>query len=211
MSAPQIVTIIAVIVVLVLVIGAAWAMTRRRSLRRRFGPEYHRAIAEHGGRRAGERELRARQRRHADLDLRPLSPDSRAAYAASWEEIQVRFVDAPGEAVSDADALITGLIADRGYPTGDYAEQLAHLSVEHGSAVAAYRDAHETSVRSGRDEIGTEQLRQAMVGYRALVVDLLGEQPTPPRTPSADPESVQPDRAVTVPPAGEGSSDARQE
>jgi hypothetical protein len=210
MSALKIVIIVAVIAVFVLVIGAAWALTRRRSLRRRFGPEYDRAVAGNGGRRAGERELRARERRHADLDLRPLSEESRAAYAASWEEIQVRFVDAPSEAVSDADALITGLIAERGYPTGDYDEQLAHLSVEHGRAVSAYRDAHETSVRSGRDEVGTEQLRQAIVAYRALVADLLGEQPSS-RTHSTGADSAPSDRAVTVPPTGEGSSDARQE
>jgi hypothetical protein len=91
--------------------------------------------------------------------------------------VQIRFVDAPEEAVATADELTTRLIAERGYPTGDYDDQLSHLSVEHAETLGHYRDAHEISERSERGEATTEDLRQALVHYRALFADLLGEDP----------------------------------
>jgi hypothetical protein len=58
--------------------------------------------------------LRERERRHTELDLRPLDPSSRQRYVAAWEEIQVRFIDAPDRAVGEADVLVTELMAERG-------------------------------------------------------------------------------------------------
>src|SRR5919201_4687948 len=131
MSPTQIVIIIVVVIVVVAVLaGVAWYAARRRALRQRFGPEYDRLVAEQESRSAAERELRERERRHAQLELRDLTPEARERYALAWEETQARFVDAPNEAVGTADELVTRLIAERGYPTGDYDEQLAHLSVE---------------------------------------------------------------------------------
>jgi hypothetical protein len=174
-------TLITVLVVL-LVIGAILVVfgviaNRRRALRQRFGPEYDRVVESTEDRRAAERELRDRERRHADLELRPLDPESRERYSASWEEIQVRFVDAPDQAVGEADELVTRLIAERGYPTGDYDDQLAHLSVEHARTLDHYRQAHDINERNSRGEATTEQLRQALVHYRALFADLLGTEP----------------------------------
>jgi hypothetical protein len=174
-------TLITVLVVL-LVIGAILVVfglvaNRRRALRQRFGPEYDRVVESTDDRRAAERELRDRERRHADLELRPLDPASRERYSASWEEIQVRFVDAPDQAVGEADELVTRLIAERGYPTGDYDDQLAHLSVEHARTLDHYRQAHDINERNSRGEATTEQLRQALVHYRALFADLLGTEP----------------------------------
>jgi len=158
-----------------IVIGAGlWYLNRRRALQRRFGPEYDRAVAEADSRGAAERELRDRERRHAELQLHELDPESRERYAASWEEIQARFLDEPGKAVADADELVTRLVAERGYPTGDYDEQVAHLSVDHARTLGHYRDAHEISEVSARGEATTEQLRQALVHYRALFAELLG-------------------------------------
>src|SRR5688500_1582206 len=110
-------TLITVLVVL-LVIGAILVAlgvvaNRRRALRQRFGPEYDRVVESTEDRRAAERELRDRERRHAELELRPLDPESRERYAASWEEIQARFVDAPNQAVGEADELVTRLVAER--------------------------------------------------------------------------------------------------
>ena len=174
-------TLITVLVIL-LVIGAILVAlgvvaNRRRALRQRFGPEYDRVVESTEDRRAAERELRDRERRHAELELRPLDPASRERYSASWEEIQARFVDAPNEAVGEADELVTRLVAERGYPTGDYDDQLAHLSVEHARTLDHYRKAHEINERNSRGEATTEQLRQALVHYRALFADLLGENP----------------------------------
>lgn len=177
MSSTQIIVIILVVIVVIAAIAAAVAVSRRRALQNRFGPEYDRAVADRDSRSAAERELRDRERRHAELTLTPLSEESRHQYAAAWEEIQARFVDAPGEAVASADELVTRLVAERGYPTTGYEDQLAHLSVEHARTLTHYRDAHEINLTNQRGEASTEQLRQAVVHYRALFADLLGEEP----------------------------------
>jgi hypothetical protein len=177
MSTVQIIVIVVLVVVVVLLGATAWMAVRRRSLRQRFGPEYDRVVTEQDSRLAAERELRARERRHAELDLRPLSEESRSRYATAWEEIQAKFVDAPNDAVGDADRLVTELIAERGYPTENYEEQLAHLSVEHARTLEHYRDAHEINMQNERGEASTEQLRMALVHYRALFSELLGKQP----------------------------------
>ncbi|MET7963039.1 hypothetical protein [Micromonospora zamorensis] len=184
MSPTQVIVI--VLVVLVIVAAAAVAVRqlgRRRALRSKFGPEYDRVVAEQDSRSAAERELRDRERRHAELSLTPLSPESRARYSAAWEELQVRFIDSPGETVGDADILVTRLIEEQGYPTGDFSDQIAHLSVEHARTLSNYRDAHDIHLRNTRGEASTEELRQAVVHYRALFADLLGEEPLGQHTP----------------------------
>ncbi|MBQ1031985.1 hypothetical protein ABZ388_04795 [Micromonospora parva] len=184
MSSTQIVVIVLVVLVIVAVLAvAARSLTNRRALRNRFGPEYDRVVAEQDSRSAAERELRDRERRHAELTLTPLTPESRARYAAAWEELQVRFIDSPGETVGDADELVTRLIEEQGYPTGDFSDQIAHLSVEHARTLTNYRDAHEIHLRNSRGEANTEELRQAVVHYRALFADLLGEEPVGQQTP----------------------------
>jgi hypothetical protein len=182
MSPTQIIVIVLVLLVVAAVVAVAVVAGRRRALRSRFGPEYDRVVAERDSRGEAERELRDRERRHAELTLRPLSDESRERYARDWEDIQARFVDTPGEAVGAADELVTRLIADRGYPTRDYDEQLAHLSVEHARTLTNYREAHDIHLRNERGEADTEQLRQALVHYRALFADLLGVPPVAPAT-----------------------------
>ncbi|MET8064899.1 hypothetical protein ACFYON_19255 [Micromonospora sp. NPDC005686] len=183
MSSTQVVVIVIVVAVIAALVAVAVVASRRRALRERFGPEYDRAVAEQDSRSAAERELRERERRHAELELTPLSPESRARYAAAWEELQVRFVDSPAETVGEADELVSRLIAERGYPTGDFSDQIAHLSVEHARTLTHYRDAHEIRQRNERGEAGTEDLRQALVHYRALFAELLGEDPVAPQQP----------------------------
>ncbi|MCW3815578.1 hypothetical protein ONA91_14050 [Micromonospora sp. DR5-3] len=195
MSPTQVVVTVIVVVVLAALAALAVRAGRRRALRQRFGPEYDRVVAEQDSRGAAERELRQRERRHAELELIPLEPDARARYAAAWEELQVRFVDSPGETVGDADELVTRLIADRGYPTGDFSEQIAQLSVEHARTLTDYRDAHEIRLRNERGEASTEELRQALVHYRTLFADLLGEEPVG----QQPPEQRRPDHEHDVP------------
>ncbi|MEU1810218.1 hypothetical protein [Micromonospora aurantiaca (nom. illeg.)] len=195
MSSTQVVVIVIVVAVIAALVAVAVVAGRRRALRERFGPEYDRVVAEQDSRSAAERELRERERRHAELELTPLSPESRARYAAAWEELQVRFVDSPAETVGEADELVSRLIAERGYPTGDFSDQIAHLSVEHARTLTHYRDAHEIRQRNERGEAGTEDLRQALVHYRALFADLLGEDPVAPQ----QPEQRHPDHDHDVP------------
>ncbi|GLY96717.1 hypothetical protein [Actinoplanes sp. NBRC 103695] len=180
MSGGQVIVLVIVLLVLAVVAVLAVRATRRRKLQSTFGPEYDRVVADTGNRADAEKELQERQKRHAELELKELSPEASARYRSSWEEVQIQFVDSPGEAVSTADELVTRLVADRGYPTADYDDQLANLSVEHARTLSHYRDAHEISTRSRNGEASTEDLRQALVHYRALFADLLGEEPVQP-------------------------------
>ncbi|GLI00032.1 hypothetical protein [Phytohabitans aurantiacus] len=180
MSSTQIIVTVIVVLAVLAVAGIAWYWARRRALRERFGPEYDRAVEERESRAAAERELRERERRHSELQLKELSPESRQQYTTDWEEIQARFVEAPDEAVRAADELVSRLIAERGYPNDSYEEQVTHLSVEHARTLGHYRDAHEIYLENERGEASTERLRQALVHYRALFADLLGATPEVP-------------------------------
>jgi len=173
------VTIVLIIVVLVVIAAIIYGVQagRRKKLQNTFGPEYERAVADTGNRTEAEKELREREKRHAELELKPLSPEAQAKYSADWEEVQLKFVDDPADAVGTADELVTELITERGYPTRDYEDRLADLSVEHANTLQHYRDAHEISERNRSGEASTEDLRQALVHYRALFGDLLGTEP----------------------------------
>ncbi|MFI6316343.1 hypothetical protein ACIBG8_02430 [Nonomuraea sp. NPDC050556] len=163
-----------VIVAGLVAIGGYLLIQKRRSgLRERFGPEYDRTVAERDDRGVAEKELRAREKRFGTLDIRPLDPQSRQNHVKAWNEVQEHFVDAPAKAVSEADQLVTAVMAERGYPVEDYEQQVADLSVTHGTTLDHYRQAHAISGRAARDETTTEDLRQAMQHYRALFDDLL--------------------------------------
>ncbi|NUT37706.1 MAG: hypothetical protein HOV79_32070 [Hamadaea sp.] len=190
-------TVLIVVVVLAVLAAAAVAgirMQRRRRLHERFGEEYERLVAEHDSAAAAERELVAREKRHAELDLRPLTPEARSRYAEQWQEVQARFVDAPEESVSAADEVVTRLVGEIGYPTADYDDQVAQLSVDHARTLSSYRQAHGISERARRHEASVEELRQAVVHYRELVADLLGEEPVPPERPSQTDKPRRPTR-----------------
>jgi hypothetical protein len=175
MSTILMVVLIVAAVVLVAALGYALTVQgRSRMLRRRFGPEYDRAVERHGNRGAAERELMSRRKRHAELELRELDPRQRERHREEWQAVQEQFVDQPAEAVEQAGRLVTQVMGERGYPTRDFDEQVEHLSVEHARTLDHYRRGHEISERAARREAGTEELRQAMVHYRALFDELLG-------------------------------------
>ncbi|WP_326608219.1 hypothetical protein [Streptomyces sp. NBC_01800] len=178
MSSGIIIAIIVVVVLIVLAVGV-WMAVRRRHLRERFGPEYERAVEAGDSRTAAERDLRDREQRHDDLDLKPLPSTARQQYAQEWNGLQEHFVDRPREAVGEADQLVTRLMKERGYPTEGYEQQVKDLSVEHGRTLEHYRAAHEVNARAGGQQTTTEELRGAMVHYRALFDDLLtnGDRP----------------------------------
>ncbi|MFE9630872.1 hypothetical protein [Streptomyces sp. NPDC006463] len=173
-------TLITVIVVAVVVVLALslmlWMMARRRHLRSQFGPEYERTVEEKGGKLAAERDLRAREERHDQLDIKELPPERRRRYTEEWNGVQEHFVDRPEGAVTEADRLVTRLMHERGYPTDGYGGQLRDLSVEHGRTLEHYRAAHDVQERSGAGQATTEELRGAMVHYRTLFEELLTDQ-----------------------------------
>ncbi|MCX4401037.1 MULTISPECIES: hypothetical protein [unclassified Streptomyces] len=170
-----------IVIVAVAVVAAALILLARRpqggrTLRRRFGPEYDRAVAQHDGdARAAERDLAERVKRHGALREQPLEPAARDEYAARWGAVQERFVDSPQEAVAEADRLVAELAGARGFPDGErYEEQLDALSVHHGHHVHGYRRVHQATYAPVSDAHGgTEELRASMVEARALFEDLL--------------------------------------
>jgi len=168
--------IVAVLVVVAVVAVLLKKYVQRKHLRERFGPEYDRVIERKGNRMEAERELAERERAHSKLELRPLNAATRESYSQHWTRVQEQFVDAPTEAVARADRLVTDLMAERGYPTEGYEQRMSLLSVEHSRTLGHYREAHAITQRQERGEATTEDLRNAMVHYRTLFEDLLGER-----------------------------------
>lgn len=169
--------VVLVIVLVIVVSAAAWfvgQLSRRRRLRERFGPEYDRSVKEADNRRMAERVLTERRKRHASFDLKPLSDSSRERYAQQWTTVQEKFVDQPGEAVVDAEALLHAVLRERGYPTDGFEQQAADLSVQHAPAVDYYRSGHEIRTRHARTGVSTEELRMAMMHYRKIFVSVAG-------------------------------------
>ncbi|MGV4987993.1 hypothetical protein ACWC0C_13170 [Streptomyces sp. NPDC001709] len=177
--------IVLVVIVAVVVVGAATALILRGrgrrgpGLKQRFGPEYERTVALHeGDTKAAERELAERVEHHGDLRERPLDPAGRERYEARWTAVQEHFVDAPRQAVAEADRLLAELAVARGYPDGGhYEEQFAALSVHHADHVDGYRQVHRVARAGASDAMteagsGTEEMRTALVGARALFDDL---------------------------------------
>jgi hypothetical protein len=149
---------------------------RSRRLRAQFGPEYDRLVREHHDRRQAERELEHRESRVQRLEIRSLGREERERYIRAWRAQQERFVEDPKSAVFDADRLVTDVMRARGYPMGDFEQRAADVSVDHPHVVQNYRVAREIVARYTRGDAGTEDLRKAMVCYRALFDELLETQ-----------------------------------
>ncbi|MBV8295596.1 MAG: hypothetical protein JO085_02070 [Acidimicrobiia bacterium] len=162
--------------IVVLVALAALRARRRAELRRQFGPEYDRTVDEMGGRRRAEAELSRRAERRQEFEVRPLAPEARRRYSESWQDVQTRFVDAPADAVQEADVLVTKLMRDRGYPVDGFDDRNQFVSVDHPDLVENYRRAHRIAVADTEKEVSTEDRRQAMVHYRSLFEALLGSE-----------------------------------
>jgi len=168
--------IIAIAVLAVLAAAFVFLQQRRsKDLRSKFGPEYERAVIETGAKGKAEAELAQRAKRVRKLDIHPLPPGQADTFVRSWKATQARFVDDPRDAIHEADELLGALMAARGYPVTDFEQRAADLSVDHGELVHNYRVAHQVAVRHSRGEAGTEDLRQAMIHYRALFEDLIDE------------------------------------
>ena len=170
-----IVIAIAVVVVVLAVVWSAMRAKRTRALQGAFGQEYDRTVDHAGARRAGERELRDRQKQHEQLDIRPLSPESRDRYVKRWQSTQSRFVDDPRGAVAEADTLVQEVMKERGYPTKDFERRVADISVDHPDLVEKYRTADGIARASERGDASTEDMRHSVRHYRALFAELLDE------------------------------------
>lgn len=178
LSNPAVIGVICLIA-LIIVLAVVWVVMRQRNrkrtaeLRGRFGPEYELALREHGSRAKAEAALLDRVNRVNRMSVHPLSDADRERYLTEWEAIQARFIDHPRGAVTEADELINSVLQARGYEAGGFDRRIADLSVQHAHLVETYRRANAVSLRAVNNEASTEDLRSAMILYRALIEELL--------------------------------------
>ena len=178
LSMVQIAIIIAVVVLLMAGIAILFSIRKRKTdrLRNQFGgTEYNRAVKEGGSRQKAEAVLDKRADRVESFHIQPLGPGDRTRFVESWRRVQGRFVDGPGGAVTEADQLLRDVMSTRGYPVSDFEQRAADISVDHPLVLEHYRSAHEIAVRQTQGQASTEDLRQAMIHYRTLFEELVGE------------------------------------
>src|SRR5512133_710819 len=173
-------TLIIVIVVAIVIVAAivvvGYQMARKRrteQLRQQYGPEYDRTIEQADTQREAESELRDRAKRHEQLELRTLDSSQREDFARRWSDVQAQFVDDPSDAVRNADLLVVEVMSARGYPVENFDQQADDLSVRYPEVTQRYREARSIAQANENGSADTEDLRQAVTSYRALVVALL--------------------------------------
>jgi hypothetical protein len=195
-----IIALIALAGIALIIIG----QRRSRTLREKFGPEYDHAVKSIRDRNKAESELRKREERVERLNIRPLSAADRTRFEQSWLSAQARFVDDPRGAVAEADRLVADVMRIRGYPVADFEQRAADVSVDHPNLVSDYRAAHDIARRDVKGQANTEDLRTAIVHYRALFQDLLVSDAAP----AVDREVVRSEeRIVADRPALSGDGD----
>jgi len=178
LSTVQIAIIIAAVVLLVAGIAILFAIGKRKTERLRTqlgGAEYNRVVKEGGSRHKAEAVLDRRADRVESFHIQPLGSSDRTRFVESWRGMQARFVDGPGGAVTEADQLLRDVMSTRGYPVSEFEQRAADISVDHPRVLEHYRSAHEIAVRQTQGQASTEDLRQAMIHYRALFQELVGE------------------------------------
>jgi hypothetical protein len=173
--------VLAVVVTLIIAVLLVWLYLRKRrsataELRKRFGPEYARAVQTHGSERRAEAKLVDREKRVEKLKIRDLDPTERERFSGQWQSVQSRFVDYPKGAVTEADELVSSLMLARGYPVADFDQRAADISVDHSLVVDHYRSAREIALQLRKGEATTEDLRTAMIHYRSLFEELVQVQ-----------------------------------
>ena len=174
------IVIAAAIVAAIVLVAAFWGMRSRRRarLRDRFGPEYDRAVSD-SGRRDAERRLAAVESEHEELDIRPLSEAARERYLEEWRSIEARFVNDPEDAAKAAERVVLRALEERGYPTGrDAEERAAHLAVDHPEVVERYRHGR-AMLGEVQGAEGTENLRKAMLDFRAVFEEVVEPERAP--------------------------------
>ena len=169
-------TIIAAVAGLGLVALGAWFFSQKKrshKLQERFGPEYDRTVNEYGSRTKAESDLKAREKRVERLVILSLTPAEAARFTEAWHALQSRFIDNPKGVVVQAEQLVRELMEKRGYPMGDFERRAGDISVDHPDVVANYRSAQAIVLRDQTGTADTEELRKAVVHYRALFDELL--------------------------------------
>jgi hypothetical protein len=175
----QIALAAAALVLILAIVLAAYLQhrkTRTLALKNRFGTEYDRAVVTHGSPQKAEAKLADRETRVEALKIRDLAVAERERFIVQWEGVQARFVDHPKAAVTEADDLVNALLLARGYPQTTFEQRAADVSVTYPRVMENYRLANDVAARHGRLEATTEELRTAMIQYRAIFDELLQPQ-----------------------------------
>ena len=171
--------VITVVIIATIVVAAIATLiflrSRTKRLQTRFGPEYNRTVEETGNRFKAEAKLHQLEKRVERYPIRPLSPAERDRFQQSWRAIQVKFVDDPIRALAEVDQILAEAMSACGYPMSDFEQRAQEISVDHAIVVDHYRSGHDIAVRQSQGEATTEELRQAMIHYRALFDELMRE------------------------------------
>ena len=166
--------VVAVLIVAGLIARGA-RRSRSESLRSKFGNEYDHAVQEHGNRKKAERDLIERSEQVKKYDIVPLQASDRDRFRRDWQKVEQHFLERPTTAVVEADELIADIMRTRGYPMGDFDRHAADLSVTHPRIVDHYRAGHRV-IGTTPGSASTEDLRQAMLHYRALFDELIDDR-----------------------------------
>ncbi len=165
---------VAVVLIVLVLLGIVLSSSQRtKRLKDRFGPEYDKTVDRLGDKGKAEEELEGRLEHMQDLNIRSLSAEEVNHFALEWEAVQAQFVDTPLTAVQKANSLIREVLAARGYPVEDFDQRVADISVDYPDLAANYRELHEIAQKDGHEEVGTEEMRQAMIHGRDLFENLL--------------------------------------
>jgi hypothetical protein len=171
--------IIAVLVMVIVGLVLAPILARRKKtekLQDQFGSEYDHTVLSTGNKKKAQSELVERQKHIKSLDIQPLSAIKRKQYQGDWDAVQSKFIDEPGEAVTKADRLIIEVMQVGGYQFSDFDQRAADISVQYPDLVSHYREAQEISLKNAQKQANTEELRQAMINYRAIFSQLIGTE-----------------------------------
>jgi hypothetical protein len=172
-------TVIGAFVILLLIVALVSVLVHRRRretarLRTRFGAEYDLAVQIEGSRSRAEARLRERLQRVKVLNIRELTASQRNRYLAEWDALQSQFIDYPTAAVTEAEWLVNSVLQARGFPASMFEQRAEDMSVDYAHLVPPFRAAHKIALRAGRNEATTEELRTAMINFRAMLDELLG-------------------------------------
>lgn len=169
-----IIAVVAILAITAAILAPRFARRQRTDkFQKQYGPEYDRTVQTAGGEKQAQTELNARQKHVATLKIRPLSASERERYMGDWKTVQAKFVDQPGQATVEADHLIMEVMQLRDYPVSDFEQRAADISIQYPALVTNYRAAREIALKNEQHHAGTEDLRQAMIHYRALFDELL--------------------------------------
>jgi hypothetical protein len=145
---------------------------RRARLKERFGMEYQRAVADKGVGPAESQLSEIESEREAH-NLRDLPAATRDRYLDEWRQAEARFVSDPRDATRAAERLVIRVLHERGYPEDDDDQKLVSLvSADHPDVADRYRHGH-AMLESVDGAPSTENLRKAMLDFRAVLEDVL--------------------------------------